>query len=107
MGTGKNKCLNSNLGLCMCIHEQNRKQHFVMVDPVHAVKEFGKYLISNYRSAQISYPEFCYSMRRNFKFCAEIKTRNFRATGEKICLKMSCHVFYRHVILKPVSFFYI
>ena len=35
MGTGKNKCLNSNLGLCMCIHEQNRKQQFVMVDPVY------------------------------------------------------------------------
>ena len=34
MGTGKNKCLNSNLGLCMCVHEQNRKQQFVMVDPV-------------------------------------------------------------------------
>ena len=36
MGTGKNKCLNSNLGLCMCIHEQNRKHQFVMVDPVMA-----------------------------------------------------------------------
>ena len=34
MGAGKNKGLNSNLGLCMCIHEQNRKQQFVMVDPV-------------------------------------------------------------------------
>ena len=35
MGTGKNKCLNSNLGLCMCIHEQNRKQQFMLVDPVY------------------------------------------------------------------------
>ena len=34
MGAGKNKGLNSNLGLCMCIHEQNREQQFVMVDPV-------------------------------------------------------------------------
>ena len=34
MGTRKNKCLNSNLGLCMCVHEQNRKHQFVMVDPV-------------------------------------------------------------------------
>ena len=39
MGTGKNKCLNSNLGLCMCVHEQNRKQQFVMVDPVHDMGE--------------------------------------------------------------------
>ena len=38
MGTGKNKCLNSNLSLCMCIHEQNKKQQFVMVDPVFGVK---------------------------------------------------------------------
>ena len=36
MGAGKNKGLNSNLGLCMCIHEQNRKQQFVMVDPVES-----------------------------------------------------------------------
>ena len=40
MGTGKNKCLNSNLGLCMCIHEQNRKQQFMMVDPVHKFEMF-------------------------------------------------------------------
>ena len=52
MGTGKNKCLNSNLGLCMCIHEQNRKHQFVMVDPVgmhfdarrYKIKYFDTYL---------------------------------------------------------------
>ena len=43
MGAGKNKCLNSNLGLCMCIHEQNRKQQFVMVDPVFSGSRAAKF----------------------------------------------------------------
>ena len=41
MGAGKNKGLNSNLGLCMCIHEQNRKHQFVMVDPVCTYLRIG------------------------------------------------------------------
>ena len=47
MGAGKNKGLNSNLGLCMCIHEQNRKQQFAMVDPVY---EISKLILFLFRS---------------------------------------------------------
>ena len=45
MGAGKNKGLNSNLGLCMCIHEQNRKQQFVMVDPVFMKQKLKCYFL--------------------------------------------------------------